>query len=83
LARTILDPQDDVGRELDVREWGHQYLYTRSDLADKLKVAGFSAIIETKPNDFANKIFRVAQGHGRLLGYELNDLNAFALEAIK
>jgi predicted SAM-dependent methyltransferase len=110
LARTILDPQEDVGRELDLfsqiftnsdlsrkypnltgldyvnimfREWGHQYLYTRSDLADKLKAAGFSAIVETKPNEFANSIFENAQGHGRLLGYELNDLNAFALEATK
>jgi predicted SAM-dependent methyltransferase len=65
------------------REWGHQYLYTIYDLSTKLKAAGFSAVIETRPNECANKVFENAQGHGRLLGYELNDLNAFALEATK
>jgi predicted SAM-dependent methyltransferase len=65
------------------REWGHQYLYTRSDLANKLKVAGFSSLTETRPNEFANHLFENAQGHGRLVGDELNDINAFALEATK
>jgi predicted SAM-dependent methyltransferase len=110
LARTIIDPQEDVEREIYLfrhefnndavgtkypelarldyvnimfREWGHQYLYTREDLADKLMAVGFSTIVDTKPNEVANKIFENAQGHGKLLGYELNDLNAFALEVTK
>jgi predicted SAM-dependent methyltransferase len=65
------------------REWGHRYLYTLSNLENKLKAAGFSVIIETKPNKCASKLFENAQGHGKLLGHELNDLNAFALEATK
>jgi hypothetical protein len=44
---------------------------------------GFSTIVDTKPNEVANKVFENAQGHGKLLGYELNDLNAFALEVTK
>jgi predicted SAM-dependent methyltransferase len=65
------------------RQWGHQYLYTRDDLAEKLRSVGFSSVIETRPNDIDSKFFEGAQGHGRLLGYEINDLCAFALEAAK
>jgi predicted SAM-dependent methyltransferase len=65
------------------REWGHQYLYTRDDLAEKLTSVGFSAIVDTGPNDVANRLFENAQGHGALLGSEINGLNAFALEATK
>jgi predicted SAM-dependent methyltransferase len=65
------------------REWGHQYLYTSQNLSEKLKAIGFSTVIETKPNNIINDLFDGAQGHGRLLGYEINDLNAIAFEATK
>ncbi len=50
---------------------------------EKLKAIGFSTVIETKPNTIINGLFDGAQGHGRLLGYEMNDLNAIAFEATK
>jgi predicted SAM-dependent methyltransferase len=65
------------------REWGHQYLYTRQDLAAKLKATGFSSVVETKPNAHISSLFEGAQGHGDLLGHEMNDLNAMAFEVIK
>ena len=110
LARIIIDPENNVEREIGLfrqefedspigrkypgfsnvdyvnimfREWGHQYLYTSRDLMEKLKAIGFSTVIETKPNTIINGLFDGAQGHGRLLGYEMNDLNAIAFEATK
>jgi predicted SAM-dependent methyltransferase len=65
------------------REWGHKYLYTRDDLAEKLRSIGFASVIETRPNDVGSSLFDGAQGHGRLLGFEINDLSAFGLEATK
>jgi hypothetical protein len=110
LARTIIDPQNNVELEISIfrqefenssigrkyprfsnvdyvsvmfREWGHQYLYTSQDLSEKLTSIEFSAVIETKLNNIINGIFEGAQGHGRLLGDEMNDLNAIAFEATK
>jgi predicted SAM-dependent methyltransferase len=65
------------------REWGHKYLYTCDDLAEKLRSVGFRSVTETLPNAVDSKIFEAAQGHGQLLGDEINDLSAFALEATK
>jgi predicted SAM-dependent methyltransferase len=65
------------------RQWGHQYLYTREDLTEKLQSVGFPYGVETIPSAIDNNVFEAAQGHGRLLGHEMNDLNAFALEVTK
>jgi hypothetical protein len=63
------------------RNYGHQYLYTRQQMTATLRAAGFTRIQETKPSGFHDALFADAQGHGRLVGDELNDLEAFAFEA--
>jgi hypothetical protein len=65
------------------REWGHQYLYTRNSLGERLQQAGFSSLVETPASGFDNAVFKDAQGHPLLIGKEMNDLEAFAIEATK
>jgi len=65
------------------RNYGHQYLYTRDELKHHAKRAGFTNIIDTPASDFANLLFDGVQGHGPLVGVELNNLEAFAFEATK
>jgi predicted SAM-dependent methyltransferase len=69
------------------REYGHQYLYNRAALRNVLVDAGFSNIVETSASGYGNPVFRDAQGHVTSLntpvGEELNDLEAFAFEAVR
>jgi predicted SAM-dependent methyltransferase len=76
------EPQLTVVEAVNVafREYGHQYLYTRDELRSMLEAAGFRSIVETTACGFGNELFRDAQGHGRLVGDELNELESFALE---
>jgi len=63
--------------------YGHQYIYTRDELKIHITRAGFTKILDTAASDFDNVLFDSVQGHGPLVGTELNDLESFALEAIK
>jgi len=65
------------------RNYGHQYIYTRAELCQLLADAGFTATTVTSADDCDNPIFRNAQGHGRLVGEDLNSLEAFGIEAQK
>jgi predicted SAM-dependent methyltransferase len=65
------------------RNYGHQYIYTKEELLTYLTRAGFRKIADTAASDFDNAIFDGVQGHGSLVGEELNNLEAFAIEASK
>lgn len=62
---------------------GHEYIYTKDELKIHIKRAGFQKITDTPASDFDNVLFDGVQGHGPLVGDELNNLEAFALEASK
>jgi predicted SAM-dependent methyltransferase len=63
------------------RNYGHQYIYEREELRQLLLAAGFTRTTMTSANAVANPIFEDVQGHGRLVGEELNSLEAFGIEA--
>jgi predicted SAM-dependent methyltransferase len=65
------------------KEWGHQYLYTKAALADQLKAAGFARVVETEASEAGNAVFEGVQGHPKVAGHELNNLEAFAFEVVK
>jgi predicted SAM-dependent methyltransferase len=65
------------------KEWGHQYLYTKDDLAAKLRAAGFSRVLETEASEAGDSVFEGVQGHPKVAGHELNNLEAFAFEVVK
>lgn len=61
--------------------YGHRFIYGRGELEDALRALGFRDITPTTASSCAHPIFNGAQGHTRLLGEELNNLQAFGLEA--
>ena len=63
--------------------YGHRYLYTTSELRASLESAGFIDIVENRAGQPQHAIFVGAEGHGDVLGDELNAKEAFALEARK
>jgi predicted SAM-dependent methyltransferase len=63
------------------RDYGHQYIYARSELTLVLRQVGLQKITATSASSYRQAIFKDAQGHARLLGEEMNNLEAFALEA--
>jgi predicted SAM-dependent methyltransferase len=65
------------------RDYGHQYIYAREELRLLLLEAGFTTTTITSASGFANPVFQNVQGHPRLLGEELNDLEAFGIEAVR
>jgi predicted SAM-dependent methyltransferase len=81
LRRPDLSYNDTVN--IMFRNYGHEYIYGREELRLLLLDAGFTTITMTSANDCSNPIFQNAQGHPRLLGEELNDLEAFGIEAMR
>jgi hypothetical protein len=63
--------------------YGHRYLYTTTELRASLESAGFVDIVENRAGQPQHSIFVGAEGHGDVLGDELNAKEAFALEARK
>jgi hypothetical protein len=65
------------------RNYGHQYLYTKPALKDLLQGVGFDQILESPASEPSAAVFRGAQGHDLAIGAEMNNLEAFAFEAVK
>jgi predicted SAM-dependent methyltransferase len=63
------------------RDYGHQYIYGCSELTLVLWQAGLRKITATTASGYRQPVFKDVQGHARLLGEEMNNLEAFALEA--
>jgi SAM-dependent methyltransferase len=61
--------------------YGHRHLYSAEELSLLLRESGFSRLVVTTSNACNNALFRDAQGHAQVLGPELNDLEAFGIEA--
>jgi predicted SAM-dependent methyltransferase len=65
------------------RGYGHVYLYSASELSDAARRAGFVDIVETRAGQPLDPIFSRAEGHGGVIGEDINALEAFAIEARK
>lgn len=62
---------------------GHQHLFMCSELAEILKNIGFSTIRFFEPDKYGAPVFQGVDGHGKVIGYDINAMEAFALEAEK
>jgi len=65
------------------RNYGHSYIYTPAELRRQMEGAGFVNIVETRGGQPDNPIFIGAEGHGAVIGDDVNALEAFGLEARK
>ena len=80
MCAIVADPTESEGRYVDLIR---AHLRRPEELQLLLLEAGFATTTITSANGFSNPIFRNAQGHSRLLGEELNDLEAFGIEAVR
>lgn len=59
---------------LQMREWGHQFLYDRTTLRESLTAAGFTEIVETSPGVSADLHLKGVDIRDEI---EIRDLNAY------
>jgi SAM-dependent methyltransferase len=62
---------------------GHRHIYALNELALVLQQAGFMEIKAMPAGTYGHSIFQDVDGHGRIIGAEINAIEAMALEAAK
>jgi len=62
---------------------GHKYIYTIAELSKMLYDAGFRHLQETRGGLYLNSIFNGVDGHINEVGQQINEIEAFAIEARK
>jgi len=62
---------------------GHRHIYTAAELAQLVQQAGFSSARVMAAGTYGNAVFQGIDGHGRVVGEDINAIEAFALEAVK
>lgn len=63
-----------------MRDWGHQFIYDRSTLRDLLDQAGFADVAERGVGESPYSELRGVEGHGNVVGAEVNAFETFVLE---
>jgi hypothetical protein len=66
-----------------IYDYGHRYIYSPSELRRLLERVGFVDIVENRAGRPNQRIFVGAEGHGNVIGNEVNAQKAFGLEARK
>jgi len=62
---------------------GHRHIYTRDELCGMLKNIGFVNLKLLKAGEHAHAAFKGIDSHGKVIGEDINRIEAFALEAEK
>jgi hypothetical protein len=62
---------------------GHQQIYVADELLALLREAGFTMLRTMPTGACGHEIFNGADGHGRVIGSDINAMEAFAVEAAK
>jgi SAM-dependent methyltransferase len=62
---------------------GHSYIYTVTELSKLLTRIGFSITAVTRGGHWLDPAFDSVDGHVRVLGQAMNEIEAFAVEACK
>ena len=62
---------------------GHRHIYALNEVALVLQQAGFTEIKAMPAGTYGHSIFQDVDGHGRVIGAEINAIEAMALEAAK
>jgi predicted SAM-dependent methyltransferase len=63
--------------------YGHRHLFRHDELRLMLANAGFGEINVMAAGTFCNPVFNGVDAHGRVIGQEVNAIEAFAAEAIR
>lgn len=63
--------------------WGHRFLYTRAELFDGLRRAGFSEIVAKEVGESDHDALRSIEQHGKFFGDDMNRFETMVLEASK
>ena len=66
---------------LQLREWGHQFIYDRASLRESLAIAGFSNVVETKPGVSDDMNLNGVDARDRLPDRDLNAYESMVFEA--
>lgn len=61
----------------------HRYLYSIVEMRTMLSKIGFIDIEQSHPGRPISHVFNGVEGHPKVIGYEINAMEAFALEALK
>jgi SAM-dependent methyltransferase len=62
---------------------GHQHIYMVDELTELLERAGFTNVKSMPAGRYDNPVFQNVDAHGRVIGDDINSIEAFALEAAK
>jgi hypothetical protein len=62
---------------------GHQYIYTPDELSGLMRKAGFADLSFSRGGQHVHPVFAGTDGHDRIIGRRMNEIEAFAIEARK
>jgi predicted SAM-dependent methyltransferase len=63
--------------------WGHQFLYTESELTELLAAHGFANIVRRSPGQSDHELLQGIESHERFYGEAMNEYETMVLEAQK
>jgi hypothetical protein len=66
-----------------MHSWGHRFLYTRAELAEELRRAGFGRVDSVDVGESRHPALRGIEQHQKFCGEEMNRFETFVLEATK
>jgi predicted SAM-dependent methyltransferase len=64
-------------------EHGHCYIYTRDELVKLLHEAGFTEFVFMRGGQYRDPLFDGVDGHPKIVGQRMNEIEAIAIEAQK
>jgi predicted SAM-dependent methyltransferase len=65
------------------RNYGHIYIYSAEDLGVEIAMTGFEQISVGRGGVPLNPIFQGSEGHNKVIGTQINAIEAFSIEAVK
>ncbi len=85
IRRFINDPNAGIADAINLIFYGHghRHIYMTEELGAMLQHAGFTNVRAMRAGTYANQIFNGVDAHGRIIGEDINAIEAFALEANK
>jgi predicted SAM-dependent methyltransferase len=63
--------------------FGHRHVYRHEELSAMLRGVGFTDLRLMKASTYSDPLFTNVDGHGKVIGEDINGLEAFAIEARK
>ncbi|HZP79372.1 MAG TPA: methyltransferase domain-containing protein [Pseudolabrys sp.] len=83
--RLTRDPSATIGDAINLIFYGHghKHIYRAEELADFLVRTGFVTVRIMDPGVYGHHVFNGVDGHGKIIGEDVNAMEAMAVEAAK